>query len=196
MTFDMQKAKNDLERWMKANPHSSSTMIEAGIILTEHMRAALDEVDRQAKRISALEQNLLTSECREREAMRRIAELEGNSLRSDELDEIRLDAKTEYALSLSHEDWRRDLRVLLAHCDYLNRAWADDVRSHLEIEDKQRAALKAAFVEQIAQDKIAQMGRFGFVLDPAVDPYGDAKKQLAQAYPDIFREETKCDPET
>ena len=142
MTFDKQKAQLDFDRWMKLDSRAQSTVIEAGVILTEHMRAALDEIDRQAKRISALEQNLLTSECREREAMRRIAELEGNSLRSDELDEIRLDAKTEYALSLSPEDWRRDLRVLLAHCDYLNRAWADDVRSHLEIEDKQRAALK------------------------------------------------------
>jgi hypothetical protein len=129
MNFDMQKARRyaDTGDLMKT---------------TKWLYHALDEIDRQTKRVSALEQKLLTSECREREAMRRIAELEGNSLRSDELDEIRLDAKTEYALSLSPEDWRRDLRVLLAHCDYLNRAWADDVRSHLEIEDKQRAALK------------------------------------------------------
>jgi hypothetical protein len=55
---------------------------------------------------------------------------------------------------------------------------------------KQIATLKAALIEQIAQEKIAQIGRFGFVLDSTVcDPYSDAKKQLTRAYPEMFGEE-------
>jgi hypothetical protein len=51
---------------------------------------------------------------------------------------------------------------------------------------KQITTLKAALIEHIAQEKIAAMGRFGFVLDTAVcDPYGDAKKQLARELPEI-----------
>jgi hypothetical protein len=61
MKFDMQKA------WTEKRVTE----------IYDHLYpVALDEIDRQAKRISALEQKLLTSECREREAMRRIAELE------------------------------------------------------------------------------------------------------------------------
>ena len=54
----------------------------------------------------------------------------------------------------------------------------------------QIATLKTALIEQIAQEKIASMGRFGFVLDSSVcDPYGDAKRHLAQEYPEITWED-------
>lgn len=69
-----------------------------------------------------------------------------------------------------------------------------DLQQVCDDQAKQIATLKAALIDCVAQDKIAQMGRFGFVLDSTVcDPYGDAKKQLAQKYPEIAWEEKKCD---
>jgi hypothetical protein len=56
MTFDKQKAQLDFDQWMKLDPRAPSTVIESGVILTEHMRAALDEINRQAKRIAELEE--------------------------------------------------------------------------------------------------------------------------------------------
>jgi hypothetical protein len=62
--------------------------------------------------------------------------------------------------------------------------------AHIDLQAGQIATLKAALIEQIAQDKITQMGRFGFVFDSTVcDPYGDARKQLAREYPQIAWEE-------
>lgn len=64
--------------------------------------------------------------------------------------------------------------------------YAPQFREMLE----QIATLKTALVDHIAQDKIAQMGGFGFVLDTATcDPYGDARKQLARELPEIFAED-------
>jgi hypothetical protein len=44
MTFDKQKAQLDFDQWMERDPRAQSTVIEAGVILTEHMLAALDEI--------------------------------------------------------------------------------------------------------------------------------------------------------
>jgi uncharacterized coiled-coil protein SlyX len=77
MKFDMQKAREICEELLHPGEDCGASCQfcdEAKTMLP----AALDEIDRQANRISALEQKLLTSECREREAMRRMAELEGN----------------------------------------------------------------------------------------------------------------------
>lgn len=146
MTFDMEKARTAYEK-IRCKEHIR-TDYDVFAVAT-YLPAALDEIERLQR--ENLELNVATmgpdqtrahQGCVIEEQAKRIAELEGNSLRSDELDEIRQDAKTEYALSLSPEDWRRSLRRLLAHCDYLNCAWVDDIRSHLVIEDRQRAALK------------------------------------------------------
>jgi len=44
MTFDRQKAQLDFDQWMKRDPRAQSTVIDAGVILTEHTRTALDEI--------------------------------------------------------------------------------------------------------------------------------------------------------
>jgi len=77
MKFDVQKAREICEELLHPGEDCGASCQfcdEAKTMLP----AALDEIDRQANRISALEQKLLTSECREREAMQRMAELEGN----------------------------------------------------------------------------------------------------------------------
>jgi hypothetical protein len=54
--------------------------------------------------------------------------------------------------------------------------------------------------EQIATLKAALLERELENIDPSLPSLEDAieiaTSQLAQAYPDIFQEETKCDPET
>lgn len=69
--------------------------------------------------------------------------------------------------------------------DHLYPAALDEI----DEQSGQIATLKAALIDHVEQGKIAQMGRFGFVLDSTVcDPYGDARKQLAREYPEIFKE--------
>ena len=46
MTFDREKAQRDLNELMERDPREYSTAIGAGIVLTEHMQAALDEIAR------------------------------------------------------------------------------------------------------------------------------------------------------
>lgn len=84
-----------------------------------------------------------------------------------------------YALTEEKANWEKDL-IASNHRNL-------DLQYIVDDQADQIATLKAALIEQITQDKIAQMGRFGFVLDSAVcDPYEDTKKQLARKYPDVF----------
>ena len=99
-------------------------------------------------------------------------------MNANELATARDEAHVFNAAEISYADWKEIAIKLLAHID---------------LQAGQIATLKAALIDHIAQDKIAQMGRFGFVLDPDVcDPYGDAKKQLTAQYPEIFQEEKEC----
>jgi hypothetical protein len=141
---------------------------------------------------------------------------------AEELEEIRYDAANPLATNISARSWQSHVRALLAHIDEqakeieywkhgtargqdthervaaalgkTDAPWvlARDMKKENDMLHGQIATLKAALIEQITQDKIAQMGRFGFVLDSTVcDPYGDARKQLAREYPEIAWGEMK-----
>jgi hypothetical protein len=109
-------------------------------------------------------------------------------MNTDELDGLRI----LISVAPGSIDLEETAKILLEHidaqaaCKQVAERHLDECHERMRIANRRIATLKTALIEHIAQDKIAQMGRFGFVLDPEVcNPYGDAKKQLARELPGI-----------
>jgi len=91
MTFDLEKAQRDLDQLMERDPREQSTVIEAGIVLTEHMQPALDEIARQNASLDDAEALIKKNAETMNAQAKRIAELQslnedlmknGNALRA------------------------------------------------------------------------------------------------------------------
>lgn len=85
MTFDMKAARAACDKYAE--------------LKIERLQAEMKECNQQAKRILDLEQKLLTSECREREAGQRIAELQ-DALVEERARTIRVPCKFDDAMSI------------------------------------------------------------------------------------------------